>query len=111
MAVITYDHDEFKSIDCIPEYAAYTNIYVARTPHVDETGHSFQVINTAWGHQKITHPIAVHEVGSGYLQVPLPPSERETGVRVNSPVSFGGVGPPTKKLSNAPGKSSRRKLL
>lgn len=72
MAVITYDNDEFKSIDCIPEYADYPTIYVAKTPHVDETGNSFQVINTAWGHQKITHPIAVHEVGSGYLQVPLP---------------------------------------
>lgn len=42
MAVITYDNDEFKSIDCIPEYADYPTIYVAKTPHVDETGRSFQ---------------------------------------------------------------------
>lgn len=79
MAVITYDNDEFKSIDCIPEYADYPTIYVAKTPHVDETGRSYQVINTAWGHEKITHPIAGHEVGSGYLQVPLP---RRNGKRV-----------------------------
>lgn len=36
MAIITYDGDEFKSIDCIPEYADYPTIYVAKTPHVDE---------------------------------------------------------------------------
>lgn len=52
MAIITYDGDEFKSIDCIPEYADYPTIYVAKTPHVDETGRTFQVINTAWGAPK-----------------------------------------------------------
>lgn len=72
MDIITYDNDEFKSIDCIPEYADYPTIYVAKTPHVDETGRSFQVINTAWGHQKITHPIAGHEDRQGYLIACLP---------------------------------------
>lgn len=36
MAIITYDGEEFKSIDCIPEYVNYPTIYVAKAPHVDE---------------------------------------------------------------------------
>lgn len=72
MAIITYDGDEFKSIDCIPEYADYPTIYVAKTPHVDETGHSYQVINTAWGNQKTIHPILSSEDGAGYLFIRLP---------------------------------------
>ena len=72
MAIITYDGDEFKSIDCIPEYADYPTIYVAKTPHVDETGRSYQVINTAWGNQKTIHPILSSEDGAGYLFIRLP---------------------------------------
>lgn len=78
MAIITYDNDEFKSIDCIPEYANYPTIYVAKTPHVDETGLSYQVINTAWGQGKITHPVYDHHNSNGYLRVALP---RTTGRR------------------------------
>ena len=72
MAIITYDNDEFKSIDCIPQYADYPTIYVAKTPHVDDKGRSYQVINTAWGRQKITHPVYDHAMKSGYRQVNLP---------------------------------------
>lgn len=72
MAIITYDGDEFKSINCIPEYADYPTIYVAKTPHVDETGRSYQVINTAWGNQKITHPVYDYTMKNGYHQVNLP---------------------------------------
>lgn len=70
--VITYDGDEFKCIDCIPEYAAWPTIYVAKTPHVDEHGRSYQVINTNWGFKNITHQIYDNPVRQGYLQVNLP---------------------------------------
>lgn len=72
MAIITYDGDEFKSIDCIPEYANYPTIYVAKTPHVDSSGRSYQVINTAWGKRKITHPVYDSPRPNGYHQVNLP---------------------------------------
>lgn len=78
MAIITYDGGEFKSIDCIPEYAEWSTIYVAKTPHVDESGRSYQVINTAWGKRKITHPVYDRPNHNGYLQVDLP---RTTGCR------------------------------
>ena len=80
MAIISYDGDEFKSIDCIPEYADYSMVYVAKTPHVDETGRSYQVINTAWGKRKITHPVYDHKLKSGYYQVNLPRFKGNKGV-------------------------------
>lgn len=80
MAIITYDNDEFKSIDCVPEYADYSMIYVAKTPHVDETGRSYQAINTDWGRQKIIRPIYSQQNKSGYLTVNLP---RLDGVRAH----------------------------
>lgn len=83
MAIITYDGDEFKSIDCIPEYADYPTIYVAKTPHVDETGRAFQVINTAWGQRKITHPVYDHELNTGYYHVNLPRLKGETQMPVS----------------------------
>lgn len=72
MAIITYDNDEFKSIDCIPEYAEWSTIYVAKTPHVDLYGRSFQVINTNWRSQGITRPVYDHANNYGYHMVALP---------------------------------------
>lgn len=72
MAIITYDGDEFKSINCIPEYADYPTIYVAKTPHVDETGRSYQVINSNWRNQGITHPVYDYANKKGYHRVNLP---------------------------------------
>lgn len=79
MAIITYDGDEFKSINCIPEYAAWPTFYVAKTPHVDETGRSYQAINTAWGQRKITHPVYERTNPDGYHLIALP---RVSGNRV-----------------------------
>lgn len=70
--IIKYDGDEFKSIAVIPEYAKWPNIYVAKTPHVDETGRSYQVINTNWGFKNKTHQIYDNPVRDGYHQVNLP---------------------------------------
>lgn len=72
MAIITYDGDEFKSIDCIPEYADYPMIYVAKTPHVDESGRSYQAINRNWRNQEITHPVYDYANNKGYHRVNLP---------------------------------------
>lgn len=72
MAIITYDGDEFKSIDCIPEYSAWPTIYVAKTPHVDDKGRSYQVINTAWGIGKKVHPVVSSRMPNGYLIAHLP---------------------------------------
>lgn len=83
MAIITYDNDEFKSIDCIPEYADYSMIYVAKTPHVDETGRSYQVINCNWRNQEITHPVYDHKLKNGYHHLNLPRLNGETQMPVS----------------------------
>lgn len=81
--IITYDGAEFKCIDCIPEYSEYHTIYVAKEPQQDETGRPYQVINTAWGRQKITHPVYDGKRRDGYHQVHLPRvSNRKPGVAV-----------------------------
>lgn len=70
--VIRYASDEFKCIDRIPEFSKYHHIYVAKKPHVDDDGNSFQVINTKWGHKKVVHPIASWLNKGGYREVILP---------------------------------------
>lgn len=70
--IITYAGAEFKCIDCVPEYAEYHTIFVAKEPHVDEEGRSYQVINTNWRDQKILHPVRAHSTESGYRRLNLP---------------------------------------
>lgn len=79
MAIITYDGDEFKSIDCIPEFHQYNTIYVAKEPHVDELGRSYQVINTAWGHQKLRTQLLGTKLVPATSRFPSP---RRNGKRV-----------------------------
>lgn len=69
---VTYDGDVFKSISCIPQYAEYKHIYVAKNPHVDDKGNSFQVINTDWYGVGKWHPIKSCDDKDGYYIIGLP---------------------------------------
>lgn len=70
--IIIFNNTEFKCIDCVKEYAKYHSIYVSKEPLIDEDERSYQVLNIAWGKQKIIHPIYDHKNRDGYLQVNLP---------------------------------------
>ena len=71
---ITYDHDTFKCIDCIPEYSQYHTLFVAKHAHVNEFGREFHCIKTDWGKAKVIHPLAETVKSNGYLQINLPAS-------------------------------------
>lgn len=70
--IISYDGDDFKCIDCVPEWSAYHDIYVAKHPHADVHGRLYQVINTDWNGEGIIKHLYAYSQNRGYLRTNLP---------------------------------------
>lgn len=75
--IISYDGDDFKCIDCVPDWAEYHDIYVAKHPHVDVHSRLYQVINTNWNDEGIVKHLYSFPQNRGYLRTNLP--KRVTG--------------------------------
>lgn len=70
--IISYDGDEFKCIDCVPEWSVYHDIYVAKHPHADMHGRLYQAINTNWNGEGIIKHLYAYSQNRGYLRTNLP---------------------------------------
>lgn len=70
--IISYDGDDFKCIDCVPEWEVYHDIYVAKHAHVDVYGRQYQVINTNWNGEGIIKHLYAYSQNRGYLRTNLP---------------------------------------
>jgi hypothetical protein len=73
--IISYDGDEFKCIDCVPEWEQYHDIFVAKHPHADVYGRLYQAINTNWNGQGIIKHLYAYRQNRGYLRTNLPTLE------------------------------------
>lgn len=69
---IEYDGATFKCIARVPKYQEYTNVFVAKEPHYDQDGRSYQVINTNWRGRGVFRPIKPYVHPNGYMGVNLP---------------------------------------
>lgn len=80
---VEYDGATFKCIACVPTYQDYENIFVAKEPHYDQDGRSYQVINTDYRHRGETRPIRTGSLNNRYWQVNLPAVKRVNQLKVN----------------------------
>lgn len=69
---IEYDGDVFKTIAVVPKYRNYENIFVAKEPHYDQDGRSYQVINTNYYGVGKVRPLRSIAHRDSYLVVHLP---------------------------------------
>jgi hypothetical protein len=82
---ISYDGDEFKCIDCVPEWSVYHDIYVAKHSHADVHGRLYQAINTNWHGEGIIKHLYAYPQNRGYLRTNLParPADKQRCVLIH----------------------------
>lgn len=70
--IISYDGDEFKCIDCVPEWEQYHDIFVAKHAHADVHSRLYQAINVNWRGLGIIKHLYTYTQNRGYLRTNLP---------------------------------------